>query len=273
MSRPKPSPPQYPDWDLAKKPRAEKSALIIDGFDSDSSEKHLVYEYLENAQLPVEVAAFSYSGIGRGYPPQDTHHLITAAPLLADYLPKSRTRAVIPVGSSGGAVIAILGVAHWISAHTIDAVSLSLCVPRIILVAPPFKVHEDNFIEQFVANRSPQKSIPSSVMSLVKGWSPENLAMRKMLAEALGLIKWSGIDVCVVRWQHDALTLSSWDDDIKRAVYSAVRKKKNRPQLNPRNAVLPRDARRALIGHLQFLRHPKTLQHVQRWITESTTIN
>lgn len=249
------------EWKLAALPIAGTTAVIADVFNSVSARP--IIEHYSAEALETPVAAFSYFGVGEHYVPEDTHQSIHAsADLFASYLPLAETHAVIPIGASGGGVVALLGTAVWIRTGTLPLAALARCVPRIVLVAPgisPTPTLYDRYHERF-----PDEE-PYAVRQLCDVGSPEWLETQKVLAEAFALVRWAGIPVHVIHWVDDILTPYPWHPSIQAVAERAVTPTGLAPsdlRLLRRNH--PQFEKEAARAHVAFCSHAQTIALVRR---------
>jgi hypothetical protein len=194
------------EWERAcRVDPSRPSILIVDGFesvvghptpDSPNPYPHLLQTYDKHLSTVVpngHVRAFSYRGLELGYTKRDSRLVRGAALKFGMFLPSGKSACVVPIGASGGAIVTLLGLRHWIRELKVPPQYLQLWVPMTILVSPPFNLNEDFFRLAFrVPNdRQALKRYPAEVAALVESDSEEGYGLLHDVVEALGLLRWA----------------------------------------------------------------------------------
>lgn len=264
------------DWELARAPNSGTTALIVDVFGSVSHPGRHLTECFSAAALGMPVAAYTYAGFDetgapQHYLAQDTYQPVgLSAAILAAYLPASPTHAVIPIGASAGAVVALLGTANWMRERRLPAEVLARCVPQVILVAPAISPMP-RLYDQY-HRRYPDEE-PAIIRQLCRIDSEEWVETQQALAAAFGLLEWAGIPVRVVYWSKDVLTPYPWHPRLHQASRGCA----SMISLSPTDLKLPRRndsrfEREAGLLHVAFCRHDQTVARVRDFLRNPGTI-
>lgn len=264
-------------WSDGSIPTEGRRALIVDVYGSSSAQPphrlpHRIYSSYSSANLGVDVTGFSYAGtdeqgVGLPYVPGHTEDYVEiGAGYLAAYLPSAGENVVIPVGLSGGGVVALLGVAEWITSSNLAPDDLTRRVPKVILVAPAITPAPIVFQRYFERAGGQPGRIPASVRQLCHSASPEWRRMQRSIVSAFALIRWAGIPVSIIRWKRDRLTPFPWHERIQEVVRPFIRR--TNASLSPVDLKLPpkdnADFEEMVVRkHLEFCDHSETVSLVR----------
>ena len=127
------------DCEESELPKGNDNTLIVDVYSSTSLVPQFANRKLRDS-VAGDTTIFSYDEPGKHYYPWDTHRrLEDQARRFARYLPKREGVTTKVVAASFGCPTSVLGARAWIERKCVPRESVSLAVPRLILVAPAFR--------------------------------------------------------------------------------------------------------------------------------------
>ncbi|HKP53042.1 MAG TPA: hypothetical protein VJ183_10350 [Chloroflexia bacterium] len=246
-------------------------ALVLDGFNSNSL-AHLSLK-LSEAAIGRPVRPFSYYSVGFHYYWLNTwSSLLKHAKRLARYyITPEVDQIMVPIGASGGGLVALLGTAVWVEICQLrgwDAQSIVKSVPKLILIAPAFcppakllMQYKEIYDLGRKTNIVSIPEVPMAVRQICDQSHEIGRRNRARIIDALYTLKGVGMVVDMLYWPHDEVCPYPCPEagDIQQALEDVITP---HPVL-PSALRLPTNEMEAVITHVNFLRHTDTATIVQ----------